>query len=110
MNINKYRAIKDGPITEFVAYGENDDVPPPPPPKPEKTSENAPESESDGTAIYVVVGISISLLIIVVVLVIVVITFNAKNKNLMAKVNDVSFVNPDKANDNSLLDNKNELE
>ena len=109
-NIQVIAQIKDGPITEFVAYGENDDVPPPPPPKPEKTSENTPESESDGTAIYVVVGISISLLIIVVVLVIVVITFNAKNKNLMAKVNDVSFVNPDKANDNSLLDNKNELE
>ena len=92
--------IRDGPITEYVAYNCQSYL------KEDKKS-------SSPTSLYIVIGISIGLFIIVVILVIVIFSFNAKNKDLMEQVNKISFVSSGakpKDDTNLLLDNQNELD
>jgi len=92
--------INDGPINEFVSYGKSNDY-------------NSRERRRRNTTLAIVIGIGIVLFIIVILLVILVLTFNARNKDLMAKVNAVSFVDPSKPiNDeggNLLMEGDNEL-
>ena len=92
--------IRDGPITEYVAYNCQSYL------KEDKKSNSK-------TSLYIVIGISIGLFILVVILVIVIFSFNAKNKDLMEQVNKISFVSSGakpKDDTNLLLDNQNELD
>ena len=89
--------INDGPITEYVAYN----------------AYMHKSSRSGNAAIFAIVVISIILFIIVIILIIVIITFNAKNRDLLQKVNAVSFVDPNQKGINEggnlLMDDNNEL-
>ena len=91
--------IRDGPITEYVAYNRYSFLK---------------EDKNDSKAgLYVVIGISVALFIIVIILVIVIFSYNAKNKDLMEQVNKISFVSSGakpKDDTNLLLDTQNELE
>ena len=91
--------IRDGPITEYVAYNRYSFL-----------KEDKNESKA---GLYVVIGISVALFIIVIILVIVIFSYNAKNKDLMEQVNKISFVSSGakpKDDTNLLLDTQNELE
>jgi hypothetical protein len=93
--------IRDGPITEYVAY---DTIS-------LKTKSNNENSDKNLSIIFIVIGVV--LFVVIIILVIIIFTFNAKNKDLMDQVNKISFVQSGaKANDdvNLLLDNQNELE
>ena len=118
--------IRDGPIIEYFSYqpymnpDSKNRQEKPEPGRTDESGKNNTEEDDDSTAIYVVVGISIALLVIVVVLVIIIMTFNSKNKDLMTKVNNISFVDKDNepksindnedANSDLLMNPKNELE
>ena len=98
--------IRDGPITEYVAYNRYSFIK-------EEDNENNTNNKTSKTSLYVVIGISVGLLIIVIILVIVIFSYNAKNKDLMDQVNKISFVSSGakpKDDTNLLLDNQNELD
>jgi hypothetical protein len=104
--------IRDGPITEYVAYKSLvvGSVKPDTPPTPKPTDKQTEAEESSDSGIYIVVAVSITLLVVVIVLVIIVMVYNAKNKNLLNEVNKVTFVAENKNSNNLLIDPKNELE
>ena len=96
--------VNDGPINEYYSYGYKDDY----------GFSNKGKSKSSPFLVAIIV-ISIVLFIIIIILVIIVFAFNARNKNLMDKVNAVSFVDPDEKGSpltgtNLLMEGKNELE
>ena len=96
--------IRDGPITEYVAY---DTITL----KVNSNEENNDKSNKNLSIIFIVIGVV--LFVVIIILVIIIFTFNAKNKDLMDQVNKISFVQSGaKPNDdvNLLLDNQNELE
>jgi len=97
--------IKDGPINEYVAYN-------PVYLGVQPGSGSGTGSSGKSTSFYVIIGVSVALFVIIVVLIVVILFFNAKNKDLMDKVNKISFVNDDskpKADSNLLMDD-NELQ
>lgn len=96
--------VNDGPINEYYSYGYKDDY----------GFSNKGKSGSSPIVIAIIT-ISIILFIIIVILIIIVFAFSARNKNLMDKVNAVSFVDPDEKGSpltgtNLLMEGKNELE
>ena len=96
--------VNDGPINEYYSYGYKDDY----------GFSNKGKSGSSPIVIAIIT-ISIILFIIIVILIIIVFAFSARNKNLMNKVNAVSFVDPDEKGSpltgtNLLMEGKNELE
>jgi hypothetical protein len=90
--------IKDGPINEYVAYNAY-------------AGAATKAGGSTNKTLVIVVGVTVVLFIVAIVLVVIVIFFNAKNKDLMDKVNKISFINADdKANGEvNLLSGDNEL-
>ena len=99
--------VNDGPINEFYSYGASADY----------GFNNKPNesNKSKNSFVVAVIVVAIILFIVIVVLIVVVLTFSAKNKNLMDKVNAVSFVDPDEkgnplTGNNLLMEGKNELE
>ena len=95
--------VNDGPINEYYSYGYRDDY---------GFSDKAKTGASSGLVAIIV--IAIILFVIIVILIVVVFIFSAKHKNLMDKVNAVSFVDPDEKGNplsgtNLLMEGKNEL-
>ena len=89
--------IRDQEAVEYLSYELYDDL------DPEST-----KNKDNKTALIVVIVVGILLFIVVIVLVIIIIIFNSKNKDLLDKVNKVSFAdagagNNDNDNDNDLL-------
>ena len=100
--------IKDGPINEYVAY--NAFIPGSS--KPDSGSGDKGSGSGKSTSFYVIIGISIALFVIIVVLIVIIIVFNSKNKDLVDKVNKISFVSSDNKpnSDSNLLMDDNELQ
>ena len=101
--------IKDGPINEYVAYDPYYvDV------QPGSGGGSSSDGKSSGKnkTFYIIIGVGVGLLVIIIVLIVIILVFNAKNKNLIDKVNKVSFVSIDnKSNtDSNLLVDDNELQ
>jgi hypothetical protein len=95
--------VNDGPINEYYSYGFKDDY----------GFSNLAKSTS--SFVIAIIAISIILFVIIVILIILVFVFSARNKNLMDKVNAVSFVDPDEKGSpltgtNLLMEGKNELQ
>ena len=95
--------VNDGPINEYYSYGFKDDY----------GFSNLAKSTS--SFVIAIIAISIILFVIIVILIILVYVFSARNKNLMDKVNAVSFADPDEKGSpltgtNLLMEGKNELQ
>ena len=97
--------IKDGPIIEYVAYDPfylSDDY-----------NEEDDDDDDDDDKILIIVASSIggAILIIVIALIVVVMLYNRKTKDLLEKVNKISFADGDDRKDknNNLLVGDNEL-
>ena len=89
--------IKDGPINEYVSY----------------SAYKAPDNQGGGSkTLIIVIGITAALFVVVIVLIIIVVLFNAKNKDLMDKVNKISFVSSESkpSGESNLLMGENELQ
>ena len=70
------------------------------------------DKNSNNTIIWIIVGVSGGLFIIIITIIIIIVIYNSNKKDLLEKVNKVSFVESDKKekDDNLLIDDKNELE
>ena len=81
--------IIQGSIIEYVAYqavdSKGNEIKDPEP------IENKPD-DGDKTTLYVIIGVSIFLVVVVIVLILVIYNYNSKNKDLLNKVNKISFV------------------
>ena len=89
--------VKDGPINEYVAYN--------------ALEQKAGQESGGNKNLVIVIIITVILLVVVIILVVVIVFFNAKNKDLMEKVNKISFVSSEakpKGEANLLMDD-NEL-
>ena len=85
--------IRDQEKVEYLSYQLSDD-----------NLDVTSKKTENKTALIIVIIIGAILFAVVVVLVIVIIMFNNKNKDLLTKVNQVSFAeNADKGDDNDLL-------
>jgi hypothetical protein len=96
--------VNDGPINEYYSYGYND-----------KYGFSNKAKSGSSTLVIAIITVSIILFIVIVILIIIVYAFNSRNKNLMDKVNAVSFVDPDEKGSpltgtNLLMEGKNELQ
>ena len=80
--IEVFALIKDGPIIEYVAYD------------PIYKSEKKEEEENSNSALFIVVYCFIGIVIIIMILV-VILLLNNKNKDLLEKVNKISFAQED---------------
>ena len=101
--------IRDGPITEYVAYKSIVEISP----GKHREKKGSKNGDDDNTTLYAIIGISVGLLVIVAVLVVIILIYNARNKDLMDQVQKISFVKSGakpKDDLNLLLDNQNELE
>ena len=101
--------IRDGPITEYVAYKSIVEISP----GKHREKKDSGDGDDDKTTLYAIIGISVGLLVIVAVLVVIILIYNARNKDLMDQVQKISFVKSGakpKDDLNLLLDNQNELE
>ena len=88
--------IKDGPINEYVSYN---------------ALEGTKAAITGNKNLIIVIIITLILLVVVIILIVVIVFFNAKNKDLMEKVNKISFVTSDAKpkEDTNLLMDDNEL-
>ena len=85
--------IRDKEVVEYLSYDLSEEL---------ETDSN--KNKENKIALIVVIVVGILLFIVVVVLVIIIIIFNNKNKDLLDKVNKVSFADAgDKDDDNDLL-------
>jgi hypothetical protein len=96
--------VNDGPINEYYSYGYND-----------KYGFSNKAKSGSSTLVIAIITVSIILFIVIVILIIIVWAFSSRNKNLMDKVNAVSFVDPDEKGSpltgtNLLMEGKNELQ
>ena len=66
----------------------------------------------NNTLIWIIVGTSGGLFIVIIIIIIIIVIYNSNKKDLLEKVNKVSFVGSDEKekDDNLLIDDKNELE